>query len=436
MGGSWCAAPPRADLLRGIEVPCSGGELSETGGSEVVAGVLSFLERTDDVVGICDAWGRLLYLNPAACKLLGVGSAEGLTTADIFPAESFALFFDVARTDLQQRGSWNGEIVAKAAGSRLVRLNVSATMDLGPAGENRGSTLMGRVLGPVDEPTSDVPVDGDVPLPLRVTHAVAFSAGGDDPGELARTAAPEVGTITELQVAFTRGDVLPYAQAVVDPRTRVTAGYRGFTQWHHPTKGLLGPATVAEISAGTSLAPVIDLYVARQTATLVIFAAGAALAQYTPASAGLLLDAHAEQRFDEIATAYFMAMHQFHLEIDARTLNEASPTLRAAMRSLADADLSLVLADVHDPKVDVDDLRRLGFRGLELSPRLVNDIAVSPALHYAVAELVERAHDADLLISATGIRSEQQHDTLLQLHCDLASGDLYAPAQLTEIIAD
>src|SRR5215471_9337083 len=118
---------PRTALARGIEVPCSGGELSETGGSEITNGLLSFAERTDDVVGICDQWGRLLYLNPAACKILGVGSAEGLTTADIFPAESFALFFDVARTDLQQRGSWTGEVVAKVAGSRLVRLSVSAT---------------------------------------------------------------------------------------------------------------------------------------------------------------------------------------------------------------------------------------------------------------------------------------------------------------------
>jgi EAL domain-containing protein (putative c-di-GMP-specific phosphodiesterase class I) len=200
---------------------------------------------------------------------------------------------------------------------------------------------------------------------------------------------------------------------------------------------LLGPATVAEISADTSLAPVIDLYVARQTATLVIFAArDTNVAQYTPASAGLLSGVHTEQRFHEIAAAYFLAMHQFHLEIDARTLSDASPTLRAAMRSLADAELSLVLADVHDPEVDVDDLLRLGFRAVELSPQLLNDIAASPALHYAVADLVERAHDADLLISATGISNEQQHDTIVQLHCDLATGDLYGPTQLTEIIAD
>jgi EAL domain-containing protein (putative c-di-GMP-specific phosphodiesterase class I) len=411
--------------------------LSETGASEITNGLLSFAERTNDVVGICDQFGRLLYLNPAACKLLGVGSAAGLTIVDIFPVESFGVFFDEARPELQQYGSWNGEVVAKAAGSRPVRLSVSATMDLGPAGENRGSVLIGRVLGPVDENTSDVSVDGDAPLPLRVSHGVTLNTGDDFPGELVRTAATEVDTIAELQVAFSRGGVLPYAQAVLDPQRRLLAGYRGFAQWHHPTKGLLGPATVADVAADTSLAPVMDLYVARQTATLIIFATGdTALAQYTPASARLLLDVHTEQRFDEIAVAYSLAMHQFHLEIDTRTFNDASPDLRAAMRSLADADLSLVLADVHDPEVDVDDLLRLGFRALELSPQLLNDIAASPALHYAVADLVERAHDADLLISATGISKEQQHDTLMQLQCDLSSGDLYAPAQLTEVIAD
>src|SRR5262249_38644807 len=137
------------------------------------------------------------------------------------------------------------------------------------------------------------------------------------------------------------------------------------------------------------------------------------------------------------AMAYSLAMHQFHLAIEARTVLDASPSFRAALQSLADADLSLVLSYVQDPEVvDVDDLRRLGFRAMEFSPHLLNDIALRPALHYAVADLAEQAHDAGLLVSATEISNEQQHDTILRLRCDLATGDLYAPAKLTEIIAD
>src|SRR5215471_1153883 len=88
-----------------------GGEVGDAAASEVVAGLVSFAEQTDDVVGICDAWGKLVYLNPAACKLLGVGSAEGLTLADVFPAESFGVFYDVARPELIARVRWSGEVV-------------------------------------------------------------------------------------------------------------------------------------------------------------------------------------------------------------------------------------------------------------------------------------------------------------------------------------
>jgi EAL domain-containing protein (putative c-di-GMP-specific phosphodiesterase class I) len=422
--------------------------LDETAASEVGAGLVSFAEQTDDVVGICDAWGQLLYLNPAACKLLGIGSAEGLTLADVFPAESFGVFYDVARPELLERGSWSGEVVAKAAGSRAVRLGVSATMDLGPGGENRGLVLIGRVLGFVDEDLraartieeelQEPPVEAMCgPRPLRVSHGVAFSTHAD-PVEFLRDAAPGVSSIAELQLAFSHGEIQAYAQAVIEPQTRSFVGYRGFARWHRRTNGLLGPADVAAICGDTTLAPVIDLYVARQTATLLIFARReTTLAQFTPASARLLRDVHTEQRFDEIAAAYSLAMHQFHLTIDARTVIDAAPPFRATLRSLADADLSLVLSDVQDPEVvDVDDLQRLGFRAIELSPQLLNDIAVRPALHYAVADLAERAHDADLLMSATGISNEQQHDTILRLRCDLATGDLYAPAKLTEVIAD
>jgi EAL domain-containing protein (putative c-di-GMP-specific phosphodiesterase class I) len=408
--------------------------LGETAASEVVAGLVSFAEQTDDVIGIGDAWGQLLYLNPAACKLLGVGSAEGMSLADVFPVESFGVFYQEARPELLRRGSWSGEVVAKAAGSRAVQLAVSATIDLGPGGENRGLVVIGRVIGFVDEQSSETneepqepPVETTMgPLPLRVSHAVALSTGDDGPIELG-----------ELQLAFSHGEIKAYAQAVIDPRTRLLLGYRGFAQWHHRTKGLLGPATVAEISADTTLAPVIDLYVARQTATLLIFATRESIpSQYTPASARLLADAHTEHRLDEIASAYSLAMHQLHLVIDARTVSAAAEPLRDALQSLADADLSLVLADVRDPEVDVDDLVRLGFRALELAPQLLNDLALDPALHYAVADLAERAHDAGLLIGATGIGNEQQHDTILRLHCDLATGDLYVPAEMTEAIAD
>jgi EAL domain-containing protein (putative c-di-GMP-specific phosphodiesterase class I) len=518
--------------------------LSETSASEVLAGLVSFVERTDAVVGMCDAWGRLIYLNPAACKLLGVGSAEGLTLADVFPNESFAVFYEVARPELLRRGSWSGKVVANSAGPSAVLLDVSATMDLGPGGENRGLVLIGRVLGPVDAPTPDAAADDaravvvfdltdaaaaasdlgpeiieqimqaaaarlmrlthsseslDAPsehqlavvlrgigsrhdamrvalniereleeppvettvgqVPVTISHRVAFSAGDRDPAELLRIAATrpsdievdrqrsqppatrpagaEAVELAELQLAFSHGAIKAYAQAIVEPRTTSRVGYRGFAQWHHHTRGVLGPSTVADIAADTSLAPVIDLHVARETATLLVLAPRAStLVQQTAVSARLLLDVRAEQYFDEIAAAFFLAMHQFRIAVDARRVSAASLPMRDALRSLADAGLSLVLGDVRDREVDLDDLARLGFRALDLSPDLVADATVNPVVREAVVELVERAHRANLLVGASGVDTEPQHETILRLRCDAATGDFYAPAQLAEVIGD
>ena len=52
--------------------------LSEGGGvdsdreAEVMAQLLVFAEQTTDFVGVSDPWGRVIFLNSAACKRLGV----------------------------------------------------------------------------------------------------------------------------------------------------------------------------------------------------------------------------------------------------------------------------------------------------------------------------------------------------------------------------
>ena len=544
--------------------------MSEAAGSEILAGLVSWAEQTDDVVGVCDAWGQLLYLNPAACKLLGVGGAEGLTIADVFPNESFNLFFEVARPEMARRGTWSGEVVAKAR-MGLVRLHVSATMELDPDGASRRFVLIGRVLATADTDAFDVlvsdewldalgrdsfeervalvlnaaqdggscavvvydfsdvaaaasaygndivdqvmrsmalrlrrvtfttdsvgalsehqlavllrgigkrqdalriaetigndlrepPVETTVgPMPVAIRYGVAFSHGNDDPVEFLHAAAPPqrnddtarragsqrpllaptvagLPTIAELQPAFSTGEVKAYAQAVIDPVSRDLVGYRGFAQWNHPERGVLGPSIVEQVAGDTALAPVLDLYVARETATLLVLAAREKpFAQYTAASRRLLEDMYTEQRLDEIAAAYFLAMHQIHLLIDATMLRSATTRLRDALRALADADLSLVLANVSDPHVALEELLQLGFRGLELSPQLINETASNSALRDVVTDLTDRAHRADLLVGANDIGTQQQHDTLEQIRCDLATGDLYAPKQLTETLID
>ena len=62
---------------------------TESHDPDVLSQLLAFVERTSDLVGVVDEQSRVLYLNDAARKRLGVGDSTGLTTADMFPPQAF-----------------------------------------------------------------------------------------------------------------------------------------------------------------------------------------------------------------------------------------------------------------------------------------------------------------------------------------------------------
>ena len=104
-------------------------------GAEISGRLLAFAERTADFVGVADPWGRILYLNPAARKRLGVADITDLTVADVFPPEAFAQYHEEVRPQLLRTGAWSGEVPVIVAGSDAVPMYMSTTADIGPGGE-------------------------------------------------------------------------------------------------------------------------------------------------------------------------------------------------------------------------------------------------------------------------------------------------------------
>src|SRR5262249_3686538 len=87
--------------------------------------LLSYIEQTADLVGVVDENSRVLYLNEAARKRLGVGEAVGLTTADLFPPHVFARYYDEIRPALVRDGQWAGELPVLSTSGEAVAMTVA-----------------------------------------------------------------------------------------------------------------------------------------------------------------------------------------------------------------------------------------------------------------------------------------------------------------------
>src|SRR5262249_40498627 len=144
--------------------------------AEVSAELLRFVEQTADFVGVADDWGRILYVNPAASKRLGV-DPTGLTLADVF-AEEAAFYFDVIRPELLRVGAWIGEMHVQIPGEGIVAMRAWTTATFGPGGainrlvmyasdvprgEGRGSDVgdtMDAATGPLERSAFEARVRG------------------------------------------------------------------------------------------------------------------------------------------------------------------------------------------------------------------------------------------------------------------------------------
>jgi EAL domain-containing protein (putative c-di-GMP-specific phosphodiesterase class I)/GGDEF domain-containing protein len=137
--------------------------LDAGGDAEISAQLLLFAEQTTDFVGVADPWGRVLYLNPAARKRLGIADPSNLTLADVFPLDEFAFYYEVARPQLQRTGAWSGAVRVNVAGEGPLPMYVSTSAKVGPGGEINEVVVYAReVLSPApagSNGASEVDVD-------------------------------------------------------------------------------------------------------------------------------------------------------------------------------------------------------------------------------------------------------------------------------------
>jgi EAL domain-containing protein (putative c-di-GMP-specific phosphodiesterase class I)/GGDEF domain-containing protein len=348
--------------------------------------------------------------------------------------------------------------IIRALAGRMTRLARSIDI-VGRVGERQLGLLLRsvrnhsealRIAHMVHEGLVDPPVTtAGGEMVISVACGVAFSETDDDPSALIERASATMTleakprardvesarrgsdafetkvTMDEFRVAMSHGRIRPYAQPVVDLGSDTIVGYRGFARWHHSNLGVLGAAEFVDLIADSALANEVDLFVARETAAVLLLTSADVPAHlYTPVSRRLIADLRTEQYLSEIADAFFLTMSQIHLQIDRRLFDDWTPALDDALRSLREADIALALTGV-DSAAHARDGVDGRFQELHLSRHLVRAAGDDTTARGTVADIVRIAHDHGVRVTATGVDDGRDRDTAIESGCDLATGDLY-----------
>jgi EAL domain-containing protein (putative c-di-GMP-specific phosphodiesterase class I) len=376
---------------------------------DVRARLVAYVEGTSDLVGVVDAESRVLYLNDAARKRLGFGDAAGLTTADLFPPEAFARYYDEVRPALLRAGTWHGDFAVLTQSGESVPVTLSIVASVGPGGEVNGLVTHGRVIE--NDTGAATPID---------SRAAGLGGADDEASALA----------DELAVAVSHGLIQPHVQPVVDLGRGVVVGYQGLARWAHPRRGILEAEQFIDLVASSPVLPVVDLAVLRRTAAAAARAArsGLLVRAYGHLSQQLVVDSDLSRYLAEIVDELRIAPSDLCVEIAHASVVHRSVRIAGALRDLRATGVRMVLSAV-DGECELNQIVDYGFDELRLARSLVNGAGHDPGLRRVVDGTVALARALGLKVIAVGIDTEADRVNMREAGCDCGQGDLFGPVQ-------
>ncbi len=235
----------------------------------------------------------------------------------------------------------------------------------------------------------------------------------------------------ELATGLANGDVVAYLQPIVDLIDGHLVGVEALARWHHPTLGLLLPASFMDLveDAGLDLA----------LGEAVLSSACAALGRL--ADQGVVLDLALNlsigqlgtnglcAQIEDTVTAHGLTMDHLVIEITERatlarhgSLGMSSPD--KTLRELHAAGAALTLDDFGTGYSSLTHVRRFPLAAIKIDQTFVFGMLDVPEDHAVVEVIIGLARALGLVVVAEGVETIEQYTMLRELGCDHAQGYL------------
>jgi diguanylate cyclase (GGDEF)-like protein len=252
--------------------------------------------------------------------------------------------------------------------------------------------------------------------------------------EMAQVARERVRLESELRDALAREEFEVWYQPWIDLRTGKYAGCEALLRWNHPRRGLIGPVDFIPTAEETGLiAQLGDWVLRRACRDAVGWPSHFKLA--INLSAGQFIGGHFPNSVFDALAASGLDCKRLELEITETLLIEDYEEARRALREFREHGIGIALDDFGTGYSSLVHLRQLRIDRIKIDKSFVAEITTRPDCAMIVSAIIALGTHLGLSVTAEGVETRDQLDTLRTAGCSEAQGYLFSrPKPATEIL--
>lgn len=295
-------------------------------------------------------------------------------------------------------------------------VDLSLTYGLADAGEHAqpdGKTL------PVDTLLRNAEV---------ALHSAKRSAAGfawySERQEAARLS--HLGLLSDLRQAVATSQLQMWLQPKFSLTTGRAVGAEALVRWQHPTRGFVSPAEFVPFAEQAGYITMVTQWMLEQALrTLAVWApTHPELSIAVNVSTRDLQHKGFAERVARMVDASGVPAKRLRLEITESGLMDDPTHSVALLHALRDIGTPLSIDDFGTGYSSLAYLQKLPVSELKIDRSFVDKIDQSPGTQKLVRAMAEMGHGLDLMVTAEGVETEAERDTIKRLGCDVMQGYL------------
>jgi len=253
----------------------------------------------------------------------------------------------------------------------------------------------------------------------KATQAFAWYSAAQEAARLSH-----LGLLSDLRAAVAQSQLQMWLQPKFSLQTGAAVGAEALVRWQHPTHGFVSPAEFVPFAEQTgAITLVTDWMLAQAMQTLQRWQhSHPKLSISVNVSTRDLQDSTFCQRVRERMAHYGIAAQKLRLEIVESGLMQDAHTSIALLHCLRDAGVELSIDDFGTGYSSLAYLQQLPVSELKIDRSFVTDIDSKPGSLQLTRTMIEMGHGMGLMVTAEGIETEAERDTLKGLGCDVMQG--------------